>query len=293
MKEVVVISGKGGTGKTTVTANLAALASNFVLADCDVDAPNLHVILQPEILEEEPFYGGKIAVRSVDRCINCGLCSVLCEFDAIAKDGSIDPIKCEGCNLCVVKCPMGALKLVPQQSGNLYFSETELAPFVHAKLKAGGENSGKLVTHVKRIAQHVAKEYQTDWILIDGSPGIGCPTIASIRGVDVALLVTEPTVSGFADLKRVLKLSEQLRTKVLVVVNKFDLNPSLTEDIEQFCLDRNISVIGRIPFSEDVVEALRQGELLVRQSHPTPVSDALKSIWSQLELHLNLAVEVS
>ncbi|MGC9502312.1 ATP-binding protein [Baaleninema sp.] len=287
MKEVVVISGKGGTGKTTVTANLAALAENFVLADCDVDAPNLHILLKPQILEEEPFYGGKVAVRQIDRCINCGLCRVLCEFEAIAKDGSIDPIKCEGCNLCVVKCPMGALNLVPQQSGTLYFSETEVAPMVHARLKAGGENSGKLVTQVKRVAAQVAKEYGSQWAIVDGSPGIGCPTIASIRGADAVLIVTEPTVSGLADLKRVVQLVEQFRTRAFVVINKFDLNLEMTEEIEAFCGDRNIAVLGRLPLSSVVVDTLRRGELLVRQVSPNPVGEGLKQVWTQLKAALS------
>ncbi len=287
MKEVVVISGKGGTGKTTVSANLAVLADeNFVLADCDVDAPNLHLLLQPHILEDEAFYGGNVAVRNDDLCVSCGLCAVLCHFDAIATDGTIDPIKCEGCNLCVVKCPMGALKLVSQQTGNLYFSETKVAPMVHAKLKAGGENSGKLVTQVKQNAQKVAKEYQKDWILIDGSPGIGCPTIASLKGVELALVVTEATVAGFSDLKRLLQLVQQFRTKALVIINKYDLNLKLTEEIEHFCQDQKISVIGRIPFSEEVMDVLRKGEMLVNQPQPNVVGDALRDIWQQLKINL-------
>lgn len=286
MKEVVVISGKGGTGKTTVTANLAVLAENFVLADCDVDAPNLHILLKPQIIEDEPFYGGNIAVRNDDLCISCGLCHALCRFDAIASDGTIDSLKCEGCNLCVVKCPMGALKLVSQQTGNLYFSQTEVAPMVHARLKAGGENSGKLVTQVKQNAQKVAQEYQKDWLLIDGSPGIGCPTIASLKGVDIALVVTEASVSGFSDLKRLLQLVQQFRTKALVVINKFDLNLKLTEEIEEFCQNQGISVIGRIPFSEEMMAVLRRGEILVRQSQPNVVGDALRDIWQQLKANL-------
>ncbi|OAB56334.1 (4Fe-4S)-binding protein [Leptolyngbya valderiana BDU 20041] len=287
MKEVVVISGKGGTGKTTVTANLAALANQFVLADCDVDAPNLHILLNPKILEEKPFYGGNVVVRHSDRCIDCGLCRVLCEFEAIAADGEIDPIKCEGCNLCAVKCPMGALTRVPQHSGTLYFSETDRAPMVHARLKAGGENSGKLVTQIKRIAAQVAKEYGCEWAIVDGSPGIGCPTIASVRGADAALIVTEPTVSGLADLKRVVQLVEQFRVRAFVIINKFDLNLTVTEEIEAFCGDRDIVVLGRLPLTQAVVEALRRGELLVRQGRPNPVGDELNAIWNQLNAYLS------
>lgn len=208
MKKITVISGKGGTGKTTVVANLAALAENLILADCDVDAPNLHLLLKPEIREERIFKSGKLAVRNEIDCSQCGVCRDLCRFEAISEDFRINSLKCEGCGLCVARCPDEILELVEQQPGKIFISVSEFGPMVHARLKAGADNSGKLVSAVREIAENEFEKEEQSLIFIDGSPGIGCPVIASLNGVDAALVVTEPTMSGFSDLKRILDVVE-------------------------------------------------------------------------------------
>ncbi|WP_018248709.1 ATP-binding protein [Orenia marismortui] len=283
MKKLTVISGKGGTGKTTVTANLAALASNLVLADCDVDAPNMHLLMKPEVIKADIFKGAKVAVKDNDKCVDCGLCKELCNFKAITSKFEVDEMRCEGCGLCVAKCPTQAFELKLEETGDLYRSKTKFAPMTHAKLKVGAENSGKLVSKVKENAEEIAKVENKELLLIDGSPGVGCPVIASINGVDYVLIVTEPTKSGLADLKRVLKVVKHFKIAAMVAINKYDLNLALTAEIEEYCRRKDISVIGKIPFSPKIVDAMRQGKLIVEYAAKSPVSAAIGNIMDNLE----------
>ena len=287
MKKLTVISGKGGTGKTTVTANLSALADNLVLADCDVDAPNLHLLMNPSVESTEDFLGAKLAVKDDDKCIDCGKCYELCEFNAITSDYEVNDLKCEGCGLCVAQCPTDALSLEKQVTGDLYRSQSTVGPMIHAKLKIGAENSGKLVSEVKERAEALANQNDYELVLVDGSPGIGCPVIASLNGVDGALIVTEPTQSGLADLKRVLEVVKHFSISAMVAINKADLNHNLTEEIEEFCSSKDVRLVGKIPFSNTIVEAMRQGELVVDYAGDSEAASALKDIWSEVEDNIN------
>ncbi len=264
MKEITVISGKGGTGKTTFTANLASLLDNLVIGDCDVDAPNLHLLLNPVNISEEIHKGAKLAVKNQELCIDCGKCYENCRFNAItANDYQVKNLKCEGCGVCVEVCPTDALKLEPIETGSLYQAESKFGDMIHARLIPGADTSGKLVSEVKKKASAVAKENNKDWILIDGSPGIGCPVIASLTGSDMAILVTEPTLSGFADLKRVIEVVKHFKISAGLVINKFDLNEKISDRIESYCQEEDIELLTKIPYSRVIVESLQKGELFV------------------------------
>jgi MinD superfamily P-loop ATPase len=282
MKKITVISGKGGTGKTTVISNLAALAKDVVIADCDVDAPNMHLLMKPRVLEERIFESARVAIKAEEGCTSCGVCRDVCRFGAITPELEINPIKCDGCGVCVALCPEGVLKLEKQITGNIYLSETQYGPMVHARLKAGAENSGKLVSEVRDIAERVAVDYNQELILIDGSPGIGCPVIASLKGIDYALIVTEPTMSGLSDLKRIMEVTILFKIPALVVINKYDLNKEIAESITMYCQDINIPVIGKISFSPLVNKVLRKGELLVKQVDENEPARQIKEIWEEL-----------
>ena len=286
MKKLTVISGKGGTGKTTVTANLASLAQNLVLADCDVDAPNLHLLMNPTSEEKHDYKGAKLAIKDDSKCIDCGRCYELCEFNAVTSDYEINDIKCEGCNLCVDQCPTDALTLQQQVTGDLYYAQAAAGPMVHAKLNIGAENSGKLVSEVKDNAEALAQEEDKDLVLIDGSPGIGCPVIASLNGVDAALIVTEPTQSGLADLKRVLEVVNHFSISAFVVINKNDLNIKLSRKIREFCQTKDVELVGKIPFSTSIVDAMRQGELVVEYGAGSKAAEALRNIWHKVKINL-------
>ena len=262
MKELCIISGKGGTGKTTITASFVALAENKVIVDCDVDAPDLHLILKPEVKEKEEFRGSKIAVIDMNKCTECGTCEEVCEFDAI-KDTHVNNILCEGCNVCVISCPENAITLEEQLSGYAFISETRYGPMSHARLNVAEEASGKLITLVRNNAKRMAKEKGLDLILIDGPPGIGCPVISSLSGVDLALIVTEPTQSGLHDMLRILKLTEGFGTTSMVCINKYDINTKNTDEIVAFCNDNDIAVVGKVPYDPIVTEAMVEGEAVV------------------------------
>ncbi len=265
MKEVVVISGKGGTGKTSITASLAVLLKDKVIADCDVDAPDLHLILHPKIKESFEFRGGKRAVHDPAKCVNCNLCYEHCRYDAVSPmDYSVDPYKCEGCGVCAVVCPVDAMTMVENLSGYSYISDTDYGTMVHAKLNIAEENSGKLVTTVRNLAKKIAREQGKNMILIDGPPGIGCPVTSSLTGANLAVIVTEPTKSGIHDLERVLTLIKHFRVKGLVVVNRFDLNPELTGEIKDYCMKKGLEVIAEIPFDPIVTHAMVQGKSVVQ-----------------------------
>ena len=296
-RECTVISGKGGTGKTTVTAALAALAEDKVMADCDVDAADLHLLLDPDIKEVRDFSGGRMASIDEDICTACGECARLCHFDAIepvCKDESDHPesyrvndLACEGCGLCEHVCPVDAVTVTASRTGQSFVSSSPYGLLSHARLGIGEENSGKLVTRVRERAEDLAAEYGCEQVLGDGSPGTGCPVIASISGVDLALVVTEPTVSGVHDMERVLQLCQHFDVKSLVCINKCDLNPEQSDRIRQFAEDYRAPVICEIPFDPEVNRALRQGKNLVEYGRG-PAAEAVRNIWNALKEHLDV-----
>jgi len=271
MKELVVISGKGGTGKTSVTASLAKLALRSVICDCDVDAADLHLLLTPQIIEEHEFISGHEAVIRQADCIGCGICQDICRFDAVKKEQtsagdllfSIDPVACEGCGVCVRFCPQKAIDFPDCLCGKWFISQTRLGPMVHAHLGVAAENSGKLVSTVRREARQLAEKENYDLIIVDGPPGIGCPVIASITGSSNVLVVTEPTVSGEHDLERVLSLTKHFQIPTAVCVNKWDINPEMTSRIEEKALRSGAQIAGRIRYDDAVTRAQIQQKTVV------------------------------
>jgi len=280
MKQIVVISGKGGTGKTVITASFASLAKNKVMVDCDVDAADLYLLLHPVVRETYEFVG-KVAEIDQDRCIQCGKCQEVCRFEAI-NDFTVDPVSCEGCGVCVYICPQKAIKMAEHPSGKWFVSETKYGPLVYAKLGIAEENSGKLVSLVRQEAKLIAEKEKRNFAIIDGPPGIGCPVIASLSGVDIALIVTEPTLSGIHDLKRVAGVARHFGVKTLVCINKYDLNIKNTQDIENFCQANGIEIVGKIPFNTIVTEALVVGKPVVEYSNGE-VSARIKDLWERIK----------
>ncbi len=281
MKQIVVISGKGGTGKTVLTASFAALATNKVMVDCDVDAADLHLLLQPEIKERHEFRSGITAMIDKELCQECGECIFVCRFNAISEDFRIDPISCEGCTICSYVCPAGAIKLEENLSGEWFVSETKYGPFVHAKLGIAEENSGKLVSVVRQKAKEIAEKENLDYVIIDGPPGIGCPVIASLANVDLAMIVTEPTLSGIHDMERVAKVSKHFGIPTKVVINKFDINPENSEDIKRICQKEDIEVLAHLPFSQRVTKSIVQGVPLVEFCNDRIVED-ISLLWERI-----------
>jgi MinD superfamily P-loop ATPase len=281
MKQITVISGKGGTGKTTVMAALASLARKAVLVDADVDASDLHLLLKPRIQRREAFVASKVAFIDPGRCDGCNRCVEACRFSAISNL-KVDPISCEGCGVCLQVCPREAVSLQEVQSGEWLISRTRYGPMVHARLGVAQENSGKLVTLVRKEGQRIAREEGYPLILIDGPPGIGCPVIASLGGVDAALVVTEPSLSGIHDLARVLEVCRHFQVPGWVCVNKWDINPENTGKIEEFCKEKGSPVIGKIPFDAEVVRAMIS-ERTITEYSGGPVSKEIEKIWSQIQ----------
>lgn len=284
MKEIVVISGKGGTGKTSIAASLFALSKNSVAADCDVDAADLFIVLDPETVSENDFFSGKTALINKDKCTNCGKCIELCRFDAVSeRNGShfVDGNECEGCKVCVEFCPEKAIDFIDRLCGKWFVSKTRLGQFVHAKLGIGAENSGKLVTVVRNEAKRIAVEKKADFIIVDGPPGIGCSVIASVTGADVVLIVTEPTMSGFHDLKRVMSLTKHFKIKTAVVVNRWDVNSEMTDNIEEFSEIEGAVVAGRVSYSSDFTDAQIMRKTVVEFNKRTAYSE-INSIWEEL-----------
>ncbi len=280
MKQVLIISGKGGTGKTTIAAGFASLAENVVLADCDVDAPDLHIILKPEIKEETPFYALSVAVKDDEKCIKCGKCREVCRFNAIDEYFNIAEYACEGCAACVFICPADAIDMRKNAAGKIYVSETRFGPFIHAKLDIGQEASGKLVIEVKKKAGKKAEKENKKLVLLDGSPGIGCPVIASLAGVDLAVIVTEPTVSGLHDLERIANVTKHFNIPAVVCINKYDINKKKTREIEEFCNRKKIPVLGKIHYNQDVTEAMIALESVIEYGSAT--SEEIKKMWSKI-----------
>jgi len=290
MKQLVIISGKGGTGKTIISASFATLAQNKVMVDCDVDAADLYLLLQPEIQEVHLFSGGKKAKLDLEKCTGCGDCINVCRFSAIEErdDGeiTIDPISCEGCGVCSYICPVEAIEMEKNISGEWFISRTQYGPFVHARLGIAEENSGKLVTEVRKKAKEIAEKNNMDFVIIDGPPGIGCPVIASLSGADMALVVTEPTLSGIHDMERVIQMAHHFRTQTACCINKFDLNLKISAQVENWCKKKSIPLIGKIPYDEKVTKSLVHGIPLTEYSENS-ASKEIKKIWQRL---LNLFV---
>jgi MinD superfamily P-loop ATPase len=281
IKQLTIVSGKGGTGKTTIAAAFAALAKNKVMVDCDVDAANLHLLLQPKAMLQEKYYGGRSPHVDLEKCTQCGLCTEVCRFHAI-DNGVIDPMSCEGCGFCSHICPENAIIMDNAFSGDWFVSETSYGPFVHARLGVGEENSGKLVTVVRKQAMEIAKEKNLKLILIDGPPGIGCPVTASLTGVNLVLAITEPTLSGIHDLERILKLSTHFKIPSMVCINKFDINLKNAQEIASYCEINGSRLIGEIPYEPKVVEALVNRKTVM--DYPCgEVQEIVQRMWNQVE----------
>lgn len=282
MKQIVIISGKGGTGKTVSTASFAWLCDSAVIADCDVDAADMHLILKPEVLEQGSFKSGATAVCTQEECVQCGKCLEVCRFDAVSDAFSVDPIGCEGCGFCARVCPTGAMKMVNNDTGVWYVSETRAGCMVHAELGTGEENSGKLVSLVRQKAKEQAEREEAEWVIIDGSPGIGCPVIASLADVNAAVIVIEPTVSGIHDAERVIKVARHFKIPVMVLINKYDLNIEMTEKAEKFCEEESIPLLGRIPFDRNVVDALVESQTVIEYAPRSEAAEAYKLAWERI-----------
>jgi MinD superfamily P-loop ATPase len=280
MREIVVLSGKGGTGKTSLVGSLAALAKSKVLADCDVDAADLHLLLKPKVKQEKEFWSGQVACIDEEKCTQCGLCPELCRFDAI-KDYKVDPIACEGCGFCSHICPEDAITMKENMSGHWFISDTKYGPLVHARLGIAQENSGKLVAQVRQQARRIAQEQKLEYIISDGPPGIGCPVISSLSGASLALMVAEPTLSGIHDLERVLGVSGHFGVPSMVAINKYDLNEENTRRIEEYCKDQGIKLAARIPFDNAVTEAIVRG-LPVVEYTKGKVSREIEGLWDSI-----------
>jgi MinD superfamily P-loop ATPase len=285
MKQLVIISGKGGTGKTVISAAFASLFQNNVIADCDVDAANLHLLLHPDVQEVHTFSGGQKAFLQPDKCTMCGVCLEVCRFDAIEITGEdtnrIDPVSCEGCGVCARVCPCQAIDMLDVTSGEWFVSHTRYGPFVHAKLGIGEENSGKLVTAVRKRSVEIAKQRDLDQVIIDGPPGIGCPVIASLSGVDLALLVTEPTLSGIHDMERVFAVARHFKIPSACCINKHDINPENSSRIESWCQNLSVPLLGKIPYDEEVIRSMVQGLPLTEHAECS-VSEEIQELGKKL-----------
>jgi MinD superfamily P-loop ATPase len=282
IKELIVISGKGGTGKTSLLGAFASLATNKVLCDADVDAADLYLILEPEIRKRQDFQEGHRAVIDPDRCTECGLCRDLCRFHAISPEFKVDPIECEGCGVCVHFCPVEAIDFPIKTCGELFISETRCGPMVHARLGIAEDNSGKLVTLTRKEARELAKNRGLGLILTDGPPGLACPVIASIAGATAVLIVTEPTLSGHHDMDRVVELANHFEIPASICVNKCDLNPDMTGVIEQYAKERGLPILGRIPFDPIFTKAMVQNQTIIEYDGGSQAAQALREIWQQV-----------
>lgn len=297
MKQLVILSGKGGTGKTSVTAAFAHLVAqgdqpiHTVLADADVDAANLELVLAPKMETRNEFWGGQVAQIDSRLCAGCGTCEIVCRFDAVFEDDGeyrIDSIACDGCAACVYQCPEEAITMQPQLAGEWFRSQSRYGTLFHAALRPAQENSGKLVTVVKQNARLLAMDEDIPLVLVDGPPGIGCPVISAVSGADLALIVAEPTAAGVHDMQRVLQTTDHFGVKALVCINKADIYPAGTVQIEAFCQEQKIEMVGRIPFDTTVTEAMVQGQPVTAYQPTTLSSQALQDIWMKVSAILEM-----
>ncbi len=281
MKELVVISGKGGSGKTSILAGFASLAQNKVLCDADVDAADLHLITSPTIREQHDFQSGHTAFIDPDRCTRCGLCRELCRWKAINEDFVVDQIDCEGCGVCFYFCPVGAVDFPLNTCGEWFISDTRFGPMAHARLGIAEENSGKLVTLIRRQGKELAEKFSADLLLTDGPPGIGCPVIASLGGASAVLIVTEPTVSGRHDMERVADLASFFKIPAMICLNKFELNPEQGEAVEAYARQKGIKVMGRIPFDPAFTKSMVKG-LTIIEYGDSAGAEAVRALWARV-----------
>ena len=288
MKEIIVISGKGGTGKTSLMAAFSSLAENKVLCDADVDAADLHLIMNPEVKKRADFQSGFTADIDKTKCSECGLCQDLCRWNAISNNFEVNAIDCEGCGVCVYFCPQKAINFLINTCGEWFISDTRFGPMVHARLGIAEENSGKLVTLVRQESKKLAEETDLDLILTDGPPGIGCPVIASISGASAVLIVAEPTVSGRHDMERVVHLAEHFKVPAMLCVNKFDLNLDVTRNIERFAKQQGLTSLGRIPFDPVFTWAMVQAQTIFEYNNESKAGNEIKDIWNNLSAELGL-----
>ena len=286
MKEITILSGKGGAGKTSVAAALASLASNSVFCDCDVDAADLHLLLTPEVQEEYAFDSGSLAVINPDLCTNCGICWQNCRFNAIHPNEKsipeINPFQCEGCRLCERICPVDAITMVKNTNNRWFVSDTRFGPMVHARMGAGEENSGRLVTEIRKKAKEIALNQNAEIIISDGPPGIGCPVIASLTGTDMVLMVIEPSLSGLHDAQRMVELVQSFQLPAFAIINKFDINKEITEKTERFLLENKIPLLGKLPFDNQLVESMIHAITITELAPKNRVSKELKSVWQRI-----------
>ncbi len=283
MRELLIASGKGGTGKTTIAACLAAMEkSSKIVADADVDASDLFILLDPQTTMSREFRAGRVATIRGDLCTQCGQCREACRFEAISEQFQVQFAECEGCGVCAQVCPVQAVSFTDRNSGQWYVSNTRFGPFVHARLHPGEENSGKLVALVRHQARVLAEEQNISWLIVDGPPGIGCPVISAMAGAGAVLMVTEPTPSGLHDLKRVAELASHFRLVRTVCINKWDLNPQVTEEIERFCQDQQIPVVGKIPYDLVVSRALVARRVLVEWAPESRVAEEIQRLWERV-----------
>ena len=282
VKELTIISGKGGCGKTTIASSFAALAKGHVIADADVDAADMHILLQPKIRKSEIFHGLNIAQKNDDICVNCGKCYENCRYGAFDPDNTLHPEKCEGCAVCELVCPVDAIKMVERQAGEAFISDTRFGPLVHAKLHPGEEASGKLVALVRQRAREVAEKEGKELILIDGPPGIGCTVIAAMTGVNLVLVVFEPTLSGIHDAKRIIEVAKHFQITAIACINKFDINEKNTEVILDYCRDEGIEVVGKIPYDDTATDAMMAEKTVVEFSDG-PLARTIREMWGRVE----------
>ena len=294
MKEVVVISGKGGTGKTSITASFAVLGgAGIVVGDCDVDADDMHLLLAPDYRSSEAFYSGYQAVIDADACSGCGRCMEICRFNAVVPEAGLFKIEagdCEGCGYCSRICPASAISMHDAHVGEVFESEIRTgAPMVHARLRAGADNSGKLVAEVKKRARRIAAERGSSIVLIDGSPGIGCPVISSLTGADYVILVTEPTPSGIHDLKRVHELIAKFKIRSGLIVNKADLNPEAAAELRRFAKERDIALIAELPYAPDFTKAMTEAVTVAEYGNDW-LSSLIENAWADARIEINKEV---